>query len=279
MNRILADRVIAQHPAIGTEPRDAYRFGQHPHRLRLKGIAMEARVYCKALCRGQQPKKFLIFGRPRSGTTLLRHLLGQVPDVICDGELMHDRILSPDLLARALPRRAGVGCYGFKLLSYQMTEVQKIRRPFAFMENLQEQGYKVIHLTRQTGPQTLSLVTAQTAGRYFNAGNQMTTEIKLDPDRVLAQIQWNERMLQFERDLMGYIDHLPVVYERDLMDQTQHQAITDRICAVLGHPSDSVQAQMTRTGGAKGTMLIRNKDQILTHLNRNGAGEFAEQIA
>ena len=67
----------------------------HPHRLRLGGVLMEAKVWLKSKTRNDRPIPFVIYARPRSGTTLLVNLLNQVQNLRCDGELLHDLVLRP----------------------------------------------------------------------------------------------------------------------------------------------------------------------------------------
>lgn len=262
---------IAQHPAIGSEPRDGYVLGRiHPHRLRLTSLKTEARVLIRALGRRGTPRKLLIFGRPRSGTTLLRLLLNQVPQIRCDGELLHDVVIAPRRYLNLLARRSEAAVYGVKLLSYQMLEVQKISDPYGFMQGLAEDGFRFVHLRRHTLPQTLSLAAAQQSGRYFNRDGQSgPVEIALDEARFMAHLRWNAQMLDFEDQLMSHFDAIRLQYEDDLEQAGQHQPTIDRVCAQMGVASVPVAAQIARTGGAQGTVQIANRDALIAAANRS----------
>ncbi|MEM9796987.1 MAG: hypothetical protein AAF919_10870 [Pseudomonadota bacterium] len=255
---------LKRHPVIGTEPKDGYVLGRvHPHRLRFRSLKTEARVLLKSLTRRDDPRKLLIFARPRSGTTLLTQLLGQVPDLRCDGELLHDVVIAPGLYLRRLARRANAGAYGVKLLSYQMLEVQRIRDPLGFMARLVDDGWHIVHLRRRTWEQTMSLVVAQSTGQYFERGRQLDdTELAIPPDRFLRQLVWSRNMLDFEDALMDELPHIRLQYEDDLSDPETHQRTIDQICARLGHPTGPVAARMRRTGGERGAFKVTNRDAL-----------------
>ena len=93
--------------------------------------------------------KFVIFGRGRSGSTLLVNLLNNHNKIHCDGEIMHDHLLFPRLYIDLSASRYQSRVYGFKLLSYQLKDVQQIYDPEKFLLSLYESGYKFIYLTRR----------------------------------------------------------------------------------------------------------------------------------
>ncbi len=252
-DRSALDDAFERHPAVGSEPKDDYLFGRiHPHRFRRHGPMLEARVWAKSLGRHDPTTPFLIFGRPRSGTTLLVRLLDQVPGIRSDGELLHYGAISPLGLLSRLPRRAGAAAYGVKLLSYQLTEVQQIRRPLAFFDRVRDMGYRVIHLRRNTWAQTLSLARAQASQIYFIDRRAVATpRLRLDPAKFLALLSWNDRMLAYEDAVMAHVPHHLVQYETALLDNTRHQRTVDDICATLDMPSATVATRMIRTGEAQ----------------------------
>ncbi len=260
------DREFAQHSVIGSEPRlDIYRrLGVHPDRLNPKNLPMEARVFAKSFFRKDSPKPFVIYGRPRSGTTLLVRLLDQVPDVRCDGELLHYLLIDPVGFLKRLPRRAGpeIKAYGVKLISYHLLEVQRIRRPLAFFDEIGAHGYSVIHLTRNTWDQTLSLIKAQSSGVYFSNTKSGLNTLRIDPDQFLALLRWNENILSYERAVMAHVPHTLVHYDVDLAQADQHQQTIDRLCTALEVHSAPVNATLRRTGGKSGLQQVENIDDL-----------------
>jgi hypothetical protein len=264
------DTAFARSPVVGSEPRtDIYgRIGIHPDRLNPKSLPMEAKVWVKSLLRHDGPKPFVIYGRPRSGTTLLVRLLDQVPAIRCDGELLHYFLLNPVGFLSRLPKRAGPGtqAYGVKLISYHLMEIQRIRRPLAFFDKLAGNDYGVIHLTRNTWDQTLSLAKAQQSGLYFSTSGHGPQTLRLDPDRFLALLKWNEDMLTYEQSVMSHVEHCPVRYDSDLKVHAQQQTTIDRLCSYLGVPSSEVSVSMRRTGGKEGLQRVENLEELAAHV-------------
>lgn len=229
---------------------------------------MEAKVFAKSWLRNDQPKPFLIYGRPRSGTTLLVRLLDQIPQVRCDGELLRCFLVDPVGFLRRLPRRAGadLAAYGVKVISYHLLEVQRVRRPLAFFDKIAAQNYAVLHLTRNTWDQTLSLAKAHATAVYFSSTDSTQRAFSIDPDRFLDLLRWNEKMLVYEHKVMAHVPHVRVHYNTDLSASDVHQPTIDRICDYLGVASAPVTAEFKRTGGKKGLHRVDNMDALVRHV-------------
>ncbi len=275
------DRALACHPVVGSEPReDIFRhLGIHPDRLNFKNLPMEAKVWGKSFLRSDRPKPFVIYGRPRSGTTLLVRLLDQIPDVRCDGELLHYFLINPAGFLARLPRRAGpdVKAYGVKLISYHLLEIQRVRRPLAFFDKIAAHGYSVIHLTRNSWDQTLSLAKAQLSGVYFSKSGSEPQTLRIEPERFLALLEWNEKMLSYERDVMKHVDHVPVHYDSDLKSAALHQPTIDRLCEYLGVQRADVGATLRRTGGKEGLQQVDNLDAIAAFVRKSALAHLVPQ--
>ena len=264
------DRALARHPVVGSEPRDDIfrHLGVHPDRLNFKNLPMEARVWAKSLVRHDSPKPFVIYGRPRSGTTLLVRLLDQVPDVRCDGELLHYFLVDPVGFLARLPRRAGpdVRAYGIKLISYHLLEIQRVRRPLAFFDRIAAHGYGVVHPTRNSWDQTLSLAKAQLSGVHLSKSGRDMESLRIDPERFLDLLSWHDKMLAYENEVMSHVAHSAVRYDDDLRNPEQHQRTIDRLCADFGVQSAYVGVTMKRTGGKDGLQRVENMEELVTRV-------------
>jgi hypothetical protein len=269
----LHDHAVHGIPPVG----DPYRFGLwHKDRAALSGYAFEARVHLKALLGRNHPDKFLMLGRPRSGTTLLYRLLRQVPGLHCDGEVLHHAVLAPRLFLNRLASIKQARAWGAKLITYQMFEVQRIPDHAAFLEGLVADGFHLIHIRRGTYAQCLSLSTAQAVQQYHiraDAGGADTParQITLDPTLFLRQITWNRAMLDYETALLAPLPHLVVDYEADLARPDCHQPTVDRICATLGLPPGPVRADLERVAGRT---VITNLAEIHATLRAAGHGDI-----
>lgn len=279
--RAQIDQDLANDPIVGAEPReDIYgRLKVHPDRLKLRSLPMEMRVWAKSFLRHDRPKPFVIYGRPRSGTTLLVRLLDQVPHVRCDGELLHYFLLDPVGFLSRLPKRAGpdLAAYGVKLISYHLLEIQRKRHPLAFFDKIAAHGYTVLHLTRNTWDQTLSLAKAQESHVYFSDAKKLES-LHIDPDKFLRLLKWNEDMLAYEHKVMAHVPHLPVHYDTDLRLAAQHQPCIDRICAHLGTTSAPVVAKIKRTGGKDGLQKVDNMDALIARVRNSDLAHLVPDL-
>lgn len=243
--RDLAAHALHTTPPVGKP----YVLGRwHHNRASLSGYAFEARVWAKSILVHNSPRKFLMVGRPRSGTTLLGNLLEQVEGLYCDGEMLHHAVLAPRAFLNRLAGIKRAQVYGSKLLTYQILEVQKIADVPGFFEGLLADGYTLIHVRRATFAQSLSLSVAQ-AGSGYHVRDGVADErrqVSIDPERFARQLRHNREALAWEDRLFSELPHLVVQYEDDLRRVERHQPTVDRLCAALGIASSPVRAQLSR---------------------------------
>lgn len=259
---------LAAHPVHNIPPvGDPYVLGRwHKDRASWRGYAFEARVALKALMVRNTPQKFLMVGRPRSGTSLLRELLNQVAGLHCDGEVLHHAVRAPKRFLNQLAGIKSAQVFGSKILSYQMFEVQMIAEPARFLEELVQDGYRLVHVRRDTFDQVLSLSTAQAGhGYHIRKSDTEKTDarrvVELDSDLFEQRLRHHTAMLAYEDLLFSRLPHLRIQYEDDLKHPQAHQPTVDRICAALGHPTGPVEASLSRTSERT---EIANIDELRT---------------
>ncbi|WP_299813587.1 hypothetical protein [uncultured Jannaschia sp.] len=267
---------LAAHP-IHDLPRvpGAFMFDRwHRDRFALAGYRTEAIKFVRAFRNGGNPARMIVYGRPRSGTTVLGSLLGQIDGVHDAGERLHNGVFSPIGILEKSARTCGARAFIAKLLTYQLLEVQAIRDPLQFFERLVDLGYEIVHLRRETYPQALSLCKARVSGIYFDQDGTLSAgaprELQVDPVAFEAQIRRSAAMLDYEDMLMSGVPHHVVQYEKDLQDPDRHQALIDRLCDVLRLPTQPVKARMRRTGGKSGTLRVVNENELDAHLRAVG---------
>ncbi|MEM9847436.1 MAG: hypothetical protein AAF847_06075, partial [Bacteroidota bacterium] len=170
--------------------------------------------------KSEQPKqKFVIFTSGRSGSTLLVDLLNSSPDLQCDDELLKRRLAFPIPLIRSFAAQSEKDIYGFKLLSYQLLNVQTgIKDKHQFLDRLiQEEGYQLIHLSRDNkAKQALSIIYAFYRGQWHNqAGSKqkIAKRFELDPDVYLHFLSELKILEQFEQEMVRSREHLSLTYE------------------------------------------------------------------
>lgn len=267
---------LMTHPvhAYPSDPQSFYLGRWHHHRLALSGVKTEAIKRLKARLRAPTaPRKLLVFGRPRSGTTLLGKIMGQVPGVHDEGEYLHFGHFSPLRSLEACAHTTPCEVFVAKLLSYQMLEVQQIADGYGFFKQLRSKGYSFLHIRRNSFNQALSLCTARATGHYFvekDAAMPEQRAVEIDPDAFIAELRRTMMMLAYEDLLMSGFEHIAVQYETDLRDATRHQATADRICDTLGQPPHSVSATIPRTGGAQGHFQVTNREVLEARVFEEG---------
>lgn len=279
--RALTDPLERLH---GIQPvGDPLVFGRfHKDFLTYRGLALEARVRAKTLfAHSREGAKFLIICRPRSGSTLLCDLLGSTPDIHCELEMLHYKVLKPRSFLNALAAKRRAPVYGCKALSYQLVEVQRLRAPRRLFEALRRDGFQFIHLTRNTFDQCLSLTTAQATGGYFEtaapAGGKTAARHKIDPDLFVRQVRWNDAMLRFEKDLLDEFSPVTVDYDNDLATPEAQQRTVDRLCETLGARTAEIKTRFRKVAKASFSDSVINSDEILQALRVAGFASLASE--
>jgi len=259
----------------------------HPGRVSLRGIWTEARVLGASLTApvNRDVGKFLIISRARSGSTLLTQLLNTHPQVRCDREVLAKRVLFPRAYLNRLAHKNTAAAYGAKLLSYQMVQVQRFRDPAGFLARLEQDGFRFIHLQRDTFAQTVSLAMAQSR-RFFHqktdpgAGvgkhipeaeaKKARAPVQVDVEDFIRRLEWNDMLLEYEHYCLRALPHLVMSYEEGLQDpQTQQQA-ADRGFDWIGVPSAPVRGGLKKTLPPDPTAMIANYDALATRMRLLG---------
>ena len=257
----LLARVRAMPPVDTT-----YRFGLwHRDRLTLRGIRVEARVQARRLItpRNEDVRKFLIIGRARSGTTLLKDLLDAHPEMTCDGEMLHSLVLAPVSYLDNLAHKSRTAAYGAKLLSYQMAQVHRFRAPARFLARLHRRGFRFVHLTRDTFDQTLSLAVAQARRKFHSTQKDRETgAVRLDPSNFRRRLEWNDLLLQYEKRALQDLPHLPISYEQGLSSEERQAETAERVFQWIGVQSRPVSSRLKKVLPKDPRQTIENYDEI-----------------
>lgn len=208
---------------------------------RYAGVIAELKSYAKrCTSRARHPRaKFVIFGPSRSGSTLLVTLLNSHPQIRCEDEILHDRVLFP---MAYISSRAALACeevYGFKLLAYQLRNVQKIQDPERFLHDLVCGGFECIYLRRHNLLRwALSNLYARSTARFHHwkakNGEMSINKMHVDLVELEKWLRWGVETEAFTSAIMARLPHLSLVYEEDHEASTQHQRTVDRICDCLG---------------------------------------------
>lgn len=249
----------------------------HHHSLTTRGYKMEGKVFLRSKLRpkGKTRKKFIIFGRARSGTTLLGRILNAPSMVRCDGEMLQCGVLRPTSFLNDLARKSPEEVYGAKLLSYQMVQVQRIKDPVDFFQSLEDRGFLFIHLTRKTFAQTLSLTIAQKRSVYHRKEKEKEQrKIRLDPEDFRKRIEWNEALLEYEAHCMSAFNPIRVSYEEDLATEGKRVKSIEKIFSLLDVPNQNVSTPLQKILPSHPSDILENYDEVAKHLTKSGLGHL-----
>ncbi len=194
-------------------------------------------------------KRFVIFSRGRSGSTLLVDLLNSQSCVNCDNEIFYQYFLFPRRRVDVCASMSEAEVYGFKLLTYHLQEVQKIKRPERFISYLHKSGYRIIYLTRANLLRyALSNIYARQVQFHHRVsdGPLERKAIRVEIEDILSWLKEAESRKSFERRVLQDVPCLSLTYEEHLRDSELHQKTVDVVCDFIGIPSEPVSTLMQK---------------------------------
>ncbi|GAB4250755.1 MAG: hypothetical protein Kow0027_14320 [Saprospiraceae bacterium] len=207
-----------------------------------RGYATEAWHYLRSpfVPKKKPSCRFLIFTGGRTGSTLLRTLLNSHPDIHCEGEILKGRMLDPLRFVNSKSNQSRGRVYGFKLLSYQLRDVQHaIKDKKAFLKSLADEGFKIIYLERRDKKrQALSVAYAMHTDYWHDTGSGNSNKPKAAiSEAQLTQLEDEIRKLtDFEKEILEGLDYRHLIYEEDLLKEDLREATLKALFKQFGVP-------------------------------------------
>ena len=233
--------------------------------------------------------KFVIFSQSRSGSTLLKELIGSHPSIHCEGEILalSDGYITNRYIlkiCRKIPvpyfyfrKRMCVGnVYGFTLFVYHSPYIkQSIHR-------LSKLGWKIVYLKRRDIiNQAISNIVAH-RNQYFHnmIDNDLpeNVDFEINREEFLSEIKRRIHWHQTERDILMNIDHLPIFYEKDLENLKYWQPTADRIFQFLNMDSSEVNSGLKKTYKKPYSELVSNYQNLIELLKESKLNDKLESI-
>jgi len=186
----------------------------------------------------QPPNRFVIVTAGRTGSELLTDLLGSHPDVICEPEILRERLVAPEQFVAGRAAKAGLGgaqAYGFKIhcghFGYQV-----LRERDQYLRHLSDEGVHLIFLRRGNfvAQAVSSTIASRTRWHWRRRDGPVFTPVELDPVEVLMMTYLFEESDHYLEAMLAGLPHLTLRYEDNLCDGPAQQATVDRICDRLG---------------------------------------------
>ncbi|MEL6719522.1 MAG: hypothetical protein AAFP82_12465 [Bacteroidota bacterium] len=229
-------------------------------------------------------RKFVIFTSGRSGSTLLVDLLNSSPEIQCDDELLKRRVAFPISLVRSFERQSEKDIYGFKLLSYQLLNVQTgIKDKQAFLDKLiHQEGYQLIHLSRQNkAKQALSIIYAFYRGQWHNQEGSKQKEAKrfeLNPSTYLHFLEELKVLEEFEQSMVRHYDHLSLTYEQDLRQPAHYAKSMERVSDFLNVEIARPETNLKKVTPSKLSDMISNQEALVQAVRNSSFEEYASVL-
>ncbi|WMI68454.1 hypothetical protein [Mangrovimonas sp. YM274] len=225
--------------------------------------------------------KFIVFGQGRSGSTLLTKLLDQHPDIFCDQEIFGSKqspiFLFPEKYIESNARKpstSGKPIYGFKVKVYQLFSDQKIKNIKKLLDRLHKKGWKFIFLYREDEmAHNVSSFKAFSMGTWFVEKEEIvkketSEKLYVDPVQFEKSVLWRRKFSAMEKACLQNIPHIPVSYEKDLLQLENHQEVCNRIFEYIGVKSYPVQASVKKMNETNLKSSIKNYAEIEAILNK-----------
>lgn len=273
--------------AVNTDP------GQHPNlrvalQRKLGGILLEAHSTGQALQRHLKriPKpehRFILFGRGRSGSTLLVSMLDNHPAMTCAGEVLRFRTLNPTAHLNRVLDNGGRPVSGAKLLSYQMRSIHNMPPETDFLRRLADDGVTIIYLLRENLVRhAVSNIYARTQ-RVYHVTNGSTPQarpkITLTAAQISSWIDGSARLGDYEQSVLRNVPHLKLTYETNLATPAAREATWTNLLSVFGQNPQPLRTTLQKVTADDLRQVIENYDEVMSELSNTPYARYLPDIS
>ena len=211
-------------------------------------------------------KKFVILTYQRTGSSLLVDLLNSHPNILCESEILLNRMFSPETFLYRKSRLCGTDIYGFKLQLSHL-EYQGVKEPANFIQNLVVNEFSLIKLTRRDLFRTALSLQYAIASQKFHFIKKPGKEpalikISLDTNEFLDTFRWIIYQSQVLEEITAEIPVININYEDDLLDDRNHQTTVDLITDSLEIKKAQVSTIYIKATPPNVSEFINNVDEL-----------------
>jgi hypothetical protein len=248
------------------------------------GYGLEARAAARAMAarwRGAQvpEKRFLIFGRGRSGSTLLTSLLNGHSQITCLGEILRYRSLDPVRQLRHELAATGTRAAGCKLLSYQMRNIHGMPANSDMLAQLVESGVQIIYLKRDNLVRhAVSNLYARKRRAYHSSDRRAAekTRVVIEPEEIFAWMEGSAALGDYEAQVLSQVPHVALSYEQNL-SETRAQELTYRnLLDSLGLNFEVPQTSLRKVTPSRFEDTIENHASLLSAISGSRYAHFLD---
>lgn len=250
---------------------------------RLGGVLLEAGsagiTLTRRLAGAPKPEhRFILFGRGRSGSTLLVSMLDNHPAITCAGEVLRFRTINPAAHLHRVLDAGKTPVSGAKLLSYQMRTIHKMPPNSDFLRRLADQGVTIIYLARENLVRhAVSNIYARTQ-RIYHLTNAITPgprpKITISADQICTWIDGSARLGDYEQAVLRDVPHLPLTYESDLATSPARTATWGRLLQHFGQTDQPLRTTLQKVTADDLRQIIANHDALMEALSHTRYARF-----
>lgn len=226
----------------------------------------------------QEPdQKCVIYGQGRSGSTLLKTLLGSHPQLTTKDELLSHRRLFPVQFVEYEASRASTSHFLWHLKPWHPTRRQAVEL-VPLLRKLEERGYTFIHLRRKNEfLKSLSQVKLFTEDiLHAKEEDPVPEAVEINPRMLVSMLREKDRAYRVEQLGLDALEQTPVrvEYETDLQDAARHQPTCDRLFEALGLPPAEVTTMHKKTSPSDWRAGVVNVGEVESALRIAGYEEY-----
>ena len=221
--------------------------------------------------------KFVVYFRPRTGSTVFCNLLNSHPKIRCAGEIFrgNTKRLFPSFYLKGQSIRPQKPVYGFKV------NVAQVRKqgyePHTFLLDLYQHDWKIIYLKRENSlRQAISFLIAKARNEWVGTKkNTLQGKIHIDCDELLAKIARLEIALQKDDEIVAPVPHLTLAYENHFINPSQHQATLNKVFEYLSLDSVPIHTEMRKTSSSDNLAdIIENYEEVEKRISQSKFAQF-----
>jgi LPS sulfotransferase NodH len=230
---------------------------------------------------GQAGSRFIIYAQGRSGSTALADLLDNHPSIRCEEELLIGKKLLPRLFleGKSHSHIQDGRSWGCKIKWWHISKNQN-KNAKEFIEGLCNKDWKIIYLHRENYLfQALSTLAGEARAEWRHKHGEKVKAVDIDAEKIGDYVEYRRDQTEMEIKTLSNVPYEKVIYERDLLNQENHQRTVDRICEFLGLPPCSVTTTYKKTGGANLEKYANNHEEVRRKIRELGLEHWLQNKA
>ena len=238
------------------------------------GRALQAR-----LRRIPKPEhRFVLFGRGRSGSTLLVSMLDNHPAMTCAGEVLRFRTLNPMAHLNRVLDAGGRPVSGAKLLSYQMRTIHHMPPDTDFLRRLAGNGVTIIYLQRENLVRhAVSNIYARSQ-RVYHLPNGSSAgprpKITITARQISDWIEGSVRLGDYEQAVLRDVPHVPLTYESNLATPALREVTWSTLLSLFGQSPQPLRTTLQKVTADDLRLIIANHDELMADLSNSAYARF-----